>query len=133
MASFNKESHKNFLLISYKLLHDTLFVLLIFFALTQLAEGLLPRIIASHFGISKIIILVLINVFTITLLGNFLKIETAPQKINKKMIFFISFLGILLMLNSLLSVDVILNIVLTITAVGIAYVLYTILFRENNT
>ena len=131
MRPFNNLAENKMLPVVFKLLHDTLFLLLAFFALTLVAEGLLPGIISRYFGISKIIVLVLGNVFLITLLGNFLKIRPTPKSTNKKMILAISFLGVILIVNGLLKMNLFLNLFITTLAIGVAYIFYTILLQEN--
>lgn len=131
MRPFNNLAENKLLPVFWKLLHDLLFILLVFFALSLAAEGLLPGIIGRYFGMSKFVILILGNVFLITLLGNFLKIKPAPPAANKKMILAISFFGIALILNGLLKMNIFLNLFITISAIIIAYFAHRIITEEN--
>jgi hypothetical protein len=131
MPLFNNLRENKFLPILYKLLHDALFVLLLFLAFSLLAEGILPGIIASHFGLSKTIILIGLNVFLITFLGNFLHIKASPKLANKKMILIISFFGILLIINGLLHASLFFNLFLTILAIIVGYLVFSIFSEEK--
>lgn len=131
MRPLNKIIDKNWLRVFFKLLHDTLFILLVFFALSLVAEGLLPGIIASHFGMSKFIVLILINIFLITLTGPFLKAEVSAPLANKKMILAISFLGIILIMNGLLKMNIFLNFFVTALAIIIAYLAFQVILQEE--
>lgn len=131
MRPFNNLAENKILPVVLKLLHDLLFLLLLFFALSLIAEGILPGIISRHFSLSRTVILLLGNVFLITILGNFLKIKSIPKATNKKMILVISFFGIILILNSLLKINFFLNFFLTAMALGTAYLFYLVITQEK--
>lgn len=131
MSPLNRKFNRNILIVLYKVSYDTLFIFLIFFVLALISEILLPGIITSHFGMSKIITLILGNIFLITLLGNHLKIENLNQKINKKIILGVSFLGILLILNNLKGVSFYLNLFLTTLSIGVVALFYQVIFQKD--
>lgn len=131
MHLLNNISENKSLPVIFKLLHDTLFLLLLFFAASLLAESLLPGIISRHFSLARTVILLLGNVFLITLIGNVLQINSAPKATNKKMIFVISFFGIILTLNGLLKINLLLNFSITLLAVGTVYLSYLIITQEK--
>jgi len=87
-------------ILAYKILHDSLLVLLIFFVLALIAEGLLPEIIATHFALYKIALLILGNVLAITGLQKVTSIHE-ENKINKKIAGSLFFILALLIFNSL--------------------------------
>src|SRR3989339_491419 len=100
---FKLKLHQNSIIITYKLLVDLLCIILFFFALTLLAEGLIPGIVSTHISFSRIIILSSLNIFAIYFVGNFSKINIAPQKTNKKTTIFMAVFGIILVFNSMLK------------------------------
>lgn len=131
MRPSNNLAENKLLPVFWKLLHDLLFILLVSFALSLAAEALLPGIIGRYFGMSKFIVLILGNVFLITLLGNLLRIKPAPLAANKKMILVISFFGIVLILNGLLKMNIFLNLFITLLAISIAYLSYLVITQEE--
>ncbi|MFA6973595.1 MAG: hypothetical protein WC238_02520 [Parcubacteria group bacterium] len=119
--------------LTYKLLHDLLFILLLFLAATLLAEGLLPGIVSSHVGISKLIIPIAGIIFLISLISPAIKsgIRDKKKPSGKKMIFFLSLFGIILVLNSLLKAGILLNLTITILVTITTYVVYVIMIKEE--
>ncbi|MEI6587840.1 MAG: hypothetical protein WCO05_02735 [Candidatus Moraniibacteriota bacterium] len=123
--------------IIYKLLHDSLFMLLVFFILTLIAEAVLPGIIISHIGFSKIIIIILFNVFLLRIFAKKItpekvSVNTSPQKKeSKKIIISFILLGALLIFNSQLEMNVFLNLFFLLACLGIGYLSYQILFHEE--
>lgn len=125
---------KNTLTICYKLLHDSLFMLIIFFTLTLIAEAVLPGIIISHIGFSKIIIALLLNIFILNILAK----KVTPNQVNKniypknnnlkKIIVIFSALGALLILNSQLGMNIFLNLFLLLICAILGYLSYGVLF-----
>lgn len=132
MLRLNKFFSKNSFLISYKLLHDVLFVLLIFLAGTLLAEELIPGIISEHIGLSKIVILIALNIFLISTI--YPHIENNLKKdlptANKKTLLAVSLFGILLLINSFLKISFLLNALLVLQVGIITYILYSIFFKK---
>lgn len=124
---------KEKLSVIYKLLHDLLFILLVFLAISLLAEGILPGIISAHVGISKIIILVAGTIFLISLIAPIVAGGSKQSKnsVNRKIIFALSFFGCILLLNSLLKVNFILNLAITIMSLLTAYGVYAVVMRNE--
>jgi uncharacterized membrane protein len=113
-------------------LHDVLFVLLIFLAGTLLAEELIPGIISEHIGLSKIVILIALNIFLISTI--YPHIENNLKKdlptANKKTLLAVSLFGILLLINSFLKISFLLNALLVLQVGIITYILYSIFFKK---
>lgn len=122
---------KNQLLISYKLLADGLFIALTFLLLALLAEGVLPGIITSHIGFSKIITVIGSLLLASYLIAKTAKISFSREKINKKTAYLLLFLLLLLLFNGLIKLNIFLNLfILTTTAIA-AYFIYKVIFEEN--
>ena len=132
-GQINEDSLK----IIYKLLHDSLFLSIIFFLLALIAEAVLPGIIISHIGFSKIVIIILTNVFLIKILT----VKVMPEKIVennksknnslKKITIPLLILGVLLIFNSQLGMNIFLNIFILFIASAIGYLSYRILFLDE--
>lgn len=130
-----KPLDKNIAVIFYKLLHDSLFILIIFFLLTLIAEGILPDIIISHVGFSKLVFLLLGNILLLKILAK-KNIPVENVKKNdpldlKKIAIPLLVLGALLVLNSQLGMNIFLNIFILALAGAISYLSYQILFSEE--
>ena len=118
------------LVIAYKLLHDVLFVLIIFFLGSMIAEGLLPNIISTHIGLYKILLAILLNILAI----NFLAMKTGlnPGKFsNKKAAIALLLVLAMLLFNSMLRINLALNLFILLIAAAIFYFLYKVLFLEK--
>ncbi|MFA5961795.1 MAG: hypothetical protein WC848_03890 [Parcubacteria group bacterium] len=132
-----KQFDKNTIAIFYKLLHDSLFVLIIFFSLTLIAEAVLPGIIISHIGFSKIVIVLLLNIFLIKFLAEKISNENIAKKNdakNKSLAKFASpfiILGALLLFNDQLGMNLFLNLFIILICGIIGYLSYQILFNEE--
>ena len=126
---------KNTLAIFYKLLHDSLFMALIFFTLSLIAEAVLPGIIISHIGFSKMVIVILLNILLLKILAK--KIapdqidQTLPSKNSslKKILIPLIALGALLIFNSLLGMNIFLNLFFLLISAAVGYLSYRILFE----
>jgi len=121
---FKLKLNQNSIIIIYKLLVDLLFIILFFFALTLLAEGLIPGIVSTHISFSRIIILSFLNIFAIYFVGNFSKINIAPQKTNKKTTIFMAVFGIILVFNSMLKLNLILALTILFLIIISSYLIY---------
>ncbi len=117
------------LIVIYKILHDSLLVLLIFFVLALIAEGLLPGIISNHFALYKIALLLLVNVLAITGLQ---KITGAHEEdvINKKIAGSLFFILALLIFNSLFKLNIFLNLFILIFIFATVYFIFKV-FQEK--
>jgi len=127
MSSNNFFNKKN-LRIIYKLLHDILFILFVFFILTLIAEGLLPGIVSSRLGLYKIILLIFCIFFLIQLA--FGKIGDAPAGSfsNKKSSYVLLFILAALIFNGMLNLGLPLNIFVLILALTVLYFSFNLFF-----
>lgn len=134
MRPFNNQLSKNTLIIFYKLLHDSLFVALIFFALALIFEAVLPGIIISHIGFSKIVITLLLNIFLLKMLAKKITPDQVDQTLGgkkgnqKKITVIIAIIGTLLVFNSQLGLNTFLNFFLLAISGAVTYLSYRILF-----
>ncbi|KKR22106.1 MAG: hypothetical protein UT50_C0001G0018 [Candidatus Moranbacteria bacterium GW2011_GWA2_39_41] len=120
-------------IILYKLLNDSLLVLLTFFMLTLLAEGALPGVVSTHIGLYKIVIMILLNVLAITGIGKVIKVpEKASNKkiVETRLIASLLIICALLLFNSLLKLNIFLNIFILITLFVTSYFLIRV-FQED--
>jgi hypothetical protein len=124
--------NKNYLLITYKILHDILLLILIAFAGILVADALLPGIISSKISFSKMTIALILTSSLIAYLGNHLQISYAEEKINKSKILPILILfSFLLIGNSLLKFTLWQNIMITIISLILFFLFYEILFASK--
>lgn len=79
---------KNKLLIFYKLLGDLLFLLLTFFVLALIADGLLSGLVSSHISFLKILALITLNLAALYAIGYAAEIKITEGQTNKKPPFF---------------------------------------------
>jgi len=128
--TFNKISW-NKLLIAYKLLNDALFILVIFFVLAMLAEGLLPGIVSSHLGLYKIMVVILVDIAVINYFSAKLRIGTTKFS-RKKTAFMLLLVLTALLFNSLLKADLVLNLFILFFAGLIFYYLSKTILLEKN-
>lgn len=132
-----KNLSNNTMLIIYKLLHDSLFVAIIFFTFALIAEAVLPSIIISHVGFSKMVIAILLNIFFLKFLAKKITLDQisvitpTKNKSRKKIIFPFTILGALLIFNGQLGMNIFLNLFLLLTCLTIGHLSYQILFHEE--
>lgn len=122
-------NNKETLSIVYKLLHDGLLILLIFFMLALVAEGVLPGIIASHFGLYKVALLILGNILAIFGIRKIAGIY-ADSAIDKKIAWPLIFISALLIFNSLIKLNFILNLFILIFIFASGYFIAKVLQEE---
>lgn len=127
---WDEKIDKNTALIMLKLFYDILFVFLIFFGLAFIADSILPGIVSSHFGLYKIIAIILLVVIFINLLSKKTNVFGSQKMNNKKTIFIVLFFMILFLFNSFLSLSLWLNILLIIATVLSGYFVYKSFFEE---
>lgn len=129
------QPNKSALAISYKLLHDSLFMFLIFFTLSLVAEAVLPGIIISHIGFSKMVIIILTNILLLQTLAKKITADQvakdieAKNKSTKKIIIPLLILGALLIFNSQMEMNIFLNLFFILISGIIGYLSYKILFE----
>jgi hypothetical protein len=123
---------KDFLLVTYKLLHDALFLVLATFALTLIAEGLLPGIISSHISMARIAILIFVLLGAIVWIGNKLEIVyDAPKIKSSKFLPPLILFSFLLIGNSMLKFALWENIIITLTTLFIFFLFYNLFFSKT--
>lgn len=124
--------NKSVLLLTYKLAHDLLLLLLLIFAATLAAEGMLPGLISSKISFSKITISLFLVLMLITYLGKKLNITYVKTKISKNRILPAMILfSFLLIGSSMLKFTLWENISITIITLFIFFLLYEILFSSE--
>ena len=124
-------SNRENLTVVYKILHDILFIALIFFLLALIAEGLLPGIITTHVGFFTVITFIFINLIIIYALGKFLRIDLKNNTITKKTALPLLFVLILLILNSLLGINPYLIASITLFVIISGYFIYKVILEEK--
>jgi hypothetical protein len=113
--------------IALKLLHDLLFLILLFFALSLVAEGVLPGIVTSHVGFPKILLFIFVLISAIYLLGRTINWKSSGNKAtlgNKKTVVALLIISILLILNAQIKLNFLLNIFLTVAFATLSYFLF---------
>ena len=124
--------NKNFYLITYKLLHDSLFLILISFAGVLIADALLPGLISSKISFTKITLALILTAAITTYLGKKLGISYIEKKINKsKILPILTLFSFLLISNSLLKFSLWQNITITLVTLFIFFLFYEILFSSE--
>lgn len=121
---------KNKILLVYKLLADALFLLLVFFVLSLIAEGVLPGIVSDHIGLYKIAFLIIVTSLALTYLGKITEIKLREQP-DKKTAFALLFIAALLIFNSLIKINILLNLVILAAVGACGYLIYKIIFEEK--
>jgi uncharacterized membrane protein YhaH (DUF805 family) len=74
---------KNNAMIAYKLLHDTLLLLLLFFVAILTAEGALPGLVSSHISLASLAVIILIILGAIISIGRNFQISYGRPDIKK--------------------------------------------------
>lgn len=130
MESLFNKVDKNRLTIIYKLLYDALFISLLFFFLALIAEGVLPGIVTAHIGFTKMIFTIFVIIFGIYILGDHLKISPASSNLNKKTAAILLLIFVLLIFNSLIKLNIFLNIFILLVVAAIGYFIYKNILEE---
>jgi hypothetical protein len=116
--------------IVYKLLHDLLFVLTIFFLLALIADGLLPGIVSSHIGFYKIILAILFIILLINLTSKKAGVFTSSYS-DKKLQYVLLFILATLILNGMRNIGLSVSIFVLILALTALYLSYKIFFTPT--
>ncbi len=125
-------SSRNFLTLIYKLLHDSLFILLFSFTMILIAEGLLPGIATAHLSLAKLAIIVIATLIGIVLIGKKLDLTYAKTRLNKsKLLPILITVSFLLIGNSLLRFAFWENIIITVLTLFVFILFYHLLFLER--
>lgn len=122
----------NSLLVSYKLLHDAMFLILLTFAGLLFSDALLPGLVTSKISFTKITLL-LVLVMTLTgFLGKKLGISYPQAKANKsRLLPMLVLFSFLLIGNSLLKFTLWQNIVITLATLFIFFLFYELIFHHE--
>lgn len=121
--------NKNILLLTYKLLHDALLLVLLSFAGILIADALLAGLITSKISFSKITIILVLIVGLIVYLGDKLQINYSSKKTNKgKLLPALILFSFLLIGNSLLKFTFWENIIITLVTLFIFFLFYELIF-----
>jgi len=113
--------------ITYKLLHDLLFVIFIFFLLALLAEGLLPGIVSSRVGLYKILLLILSVIFLINAASKKAGVTTSSVS-GKTTGFVLVFILSALILNGTRGIGLAASVFVVFPALAALYLFYRIFF-----
>lgn len=126
-------SQKNTLLLAYKLLHDALFLLLIYFLGMLIAEGALPGVVSSHLSFTRVVIAILLILLLIISIGKKLQITYEAPIIQKnRLLPALVLLAFLLLGNSLLKFAFWENIIITLSTLFLFFLFYQIIFNPKN-
>lgn len=117
-------------LIVFKLFYDCLFVLLVFFMLSFIADSILPGIVSDHIGLYKILLAVVLNIIGIFLLEKNSEVIVPQKMTNKKTVLLVLFIVLLLIFNSLLSLDIWLNVFLVFMSILVFFFINKVLSEE---
>lgn len=109
--------------IIYKLLHDFLFLMLVFFVAALFADGLLPGIISARIGFYIPAIIIFLIIFAINFLTKKLDIKI-ENKFYKKTTIFILAVMALLIFNSLIKINIAIGAIIFISLFIVAYFTY---------
>lgn len=125
--------NKNYVLIVYKLLHDALFLLLMFFIFMLIAEGALPGVVSSHISFIRVILPILLIFIFIILIGKKFDLTyTAPAIKKNRLLPVLILLTFLLLGNSLLKFAFWENIIIVISTLFLFLLLYQIIFEPKD-
>lgn len=126
-------SQKNTLLVAYKLLHDALFILFIYFIGMLIAEGALPGVVSSHLSFTRVVMTILLILLLIIFIGKKLQITYEAPTIKKdRLLPILVLLSFLLLGNSLLKFAFWENIIITLATLFLFFLFYQIIFNPKN-
>lgn len=123
--------NKDTLAVFYKLLNDLLFLLVVFFFLALLADGLIPGIISGHFSFLRLALILAANVMLILAVGQMAEIESKEVFIGKKTTVILSLFSALLVFNALWKLNLFLALFILLLALFAGFFLYKNTFGEK--
>ena len=124
---FKKFNDRQFLLLSYKLSYDVLFLLIVAFVTALFLEAVLPGMVSHNNGFLTISFLIFGSIWSVTTLGKKLGIEFRNNR--KHHLFpFIMAGSFILIGNSLLKFSLWENLIITTVTLFIFFILYHTLF-----
>ena len=126
--NLNKILNKDLSALLYKIFNDTLFLLLIAYALLLLAEGLIPGFSASFLSFTKMTLLIFANLGLVIYLGKINNVSFPSLEIKKNKLWFAFFLIFFtfLLIRALYKFSVWEIVIIIITSLAILYYLYKI-------
>ncbi len=125
-------ANKSVFVISYKLLHDALFLLLISFIAMLIAEGVLPGIISSHISLTKVALAIFLIIGATIFIGKNLNIAYQNLAIKKnKLLPVLILLAFLLVGNSLMKFAFWENIIITLVILFLFFLFYQLIFEND--
>lgn len=132
MDNSNNPSKRYRFVIFYKILHDTLFLLLAVFSAALLADGAIPGFFSSHLSFTKIIMLIFANISAIIFIARKAGLSATYREIkNNKLIIGLTIFSFLLIFNSLLKFNWLENIIITLVSFIILFYFYKILVQPD--
>lgn len=133
MDNPNKQQWSQWLIAAYKSLHDTMFLLLLVFCATLIAEGILPGFLSPHLSFTKIIAAIFINILAIVLVAQKINLPISHNSDKKsKLVAGLFFFSLVLIANSLLKFHWFENIIITSVSGVILFCFYKILNSPEN-
>jgi hypothetical protein len=114
-------------LIGYKLLADLLFLGLAFFVLAFIADEIIPGIVSEKISFTRIIFFLAIDILALELISNRLNIEIKKNKTNRYILVVISLVLALLVFNSLLKLNIFLNLFILSLLAATGYFIYRVM------
>ncbi len=121
---------KNNLPVIYKLLVDILFLLLMFFALSLIADNLISGIVSTHISFLKILFFITIDLIALGAVGGAAKINLIEKSPNKKTITLLAILTAALIFNGLFRLNLYLAFFIMFLALGSEFFLYKLFFEK---
>ena len=127
---------KNKLFVAYKILNDSLFLILLFFVLAVLAESFLPGLITFHFRFYKIVLLLAANLIGLYYVSYLIQEKSTTlenlerAKPNKKTLLALLLVSFIILANTFFRLNILVSLVLVASIYAIGYFLYRVLFEE---
>lgn len=118
--------------ITYKLLHDALFLSLASFVLMLVIEGALPGFVSTRFSMARVAVVIMLLVISIVWIGKKFNLTyPAPKSKGGRLLPALILFAFLLIGNSLLHFTLWENIIITITTLFIFYLIFEIIFSSK--
>ncbi|MCX6765916.1 MAG: hypothetical protein NT136_03070 [Candidatus Moranbacteria bacterium] len=129
----NNSQKNNLAALAYKLLNDALLVLIIFYLAVLIAENVIPGIISSHIGLTKITLPILIVIAAISYLGKKYNFTFRENEMKKsKLLLALTILFLLLISLSLFKFSMIAIAVIVPATFLIFLYFYKLIFSSDS-
>lgn len=126
------EFKNNTLKIAYKLLTDTLILLLAALGIWLVSDGVLPGLVSAHFSFTKLTLLIFANLAALIYLGRKNQLTFSAFDFRRsKSAFLLVVFSFFLLGNSLLKFSYWENIIITFSLLAIFYFFYQSLFTPE--